>query len=192
MKGIIAPFALIACFALLLNAMAVSNEITNGMNDVKNTIILGQRTSERQYEMQRDFENAVLSTKTMLLNARSDADRSIILCSSIETLKTKYSVEQGCINKGNYEMDAVKTNGIILKDAVRDLISEDYIGLFEALSPCAKFIRYEKETGEIIVGLNTQLDYENSVVNCDAAFVMTSNVSNHAVKNVVPAGTVIE
>lgn len=189
MKGIIASLALIACFAFLMNAIAVSNEITNGMNGVKNTIILGQRTSERQYEMQHAFEKAVLSKKQELVSASSDADRSIILCTKIEELKIKYSVEPGCIDKETYEIDAIKTKMIILKDAVRDLVSEDYAGLFEVAAPCMKFIRYEN--GDVIVGLNTQLDYENSVVNCDAAFVMTSNVSNHAVKNVMPAGTVL-
>lgn len=194
MKGFIASLALIACFAFLMNTIAVSGEVTDGMNGVKNTVILGQRASETQYAMQHGFENAVKTGKTVLHASEgsdlSDIDRSIILCGSIELLKIKYSVEPGCINN-SYGIDVSKTNEIKLKDAAKGLISENYVGLFEIVEPCVKFVRYEKENDSVVIGLNTQLDYENSIINCDAGFILSSNVPNHAVKNVIPAGTVL-
>ncbi|MEM0372543.1 MAG: hypothetical protein QXO69_01740 [archaeon] len=189
MKAFVASIALIACFALLMRIISVSYDATGSMKSVKNTIILGQRLSERQYWMQHSFENAVKSAKPFLSSEFSDADNSVILCMKIKEI-AGYSVSSGCIDE-NYGIDELRTSEIKLKDSVRDLVSDGYISFYDEVVPCVKFIRYDKETGNVIVGLNTKLDYENNIINCDSGFLLESNVSNHKVKTIIPMEAVL-
>jgi len=179
MKGFFTSILLLSFLIFLILSINSSADAKEGIQSMKNVIILQQRISEAQYSMQHDFENAVKKGRDT--QDLTDIEKSILICSKIKQLN--FTVKQGCITE-DYEIDEFETNSVILKDSVKNFISKDYLSLFEAVEPCVKFIRQEEKA---VVGLNTKLDYENNLVYCiNSGFILEKNVSNHLVKTIIP------
>lgn len=192
MKGFVSSLVLLLCITFILNTFYISEKINTEKNEIKNIVLLNQRISDREYEMQHDFESAIRDGKLLLVNDENDEENSAILCMSLLPLKIKYNLKAGCI-ADDYEIDFIKTNLIILKDSVKEALTGNELRFFEEninfAEPCMKFLRYENRNA--IVGLNTKLDFENNLVYCNSGFLMESEVAGNEVKMIIPMERII-